>query len=320
MPNEVNYDAEGDSLGQIFSDLFVSVGSGSSSGLFKDFIEFLEGNVEGFGSGVEDDADLRMLLSTGSMTEIRNEIDDTELVVNQLNAKLKTIENEMAVIDGELKMSAKYLDKMKLEESKAELSAQKNVAVDYLKKANKRLLALQTRCQELMNRNRDSYAREDEPTTWDDIKREASSSGYSKTAASSPENKEAAKTEQESWMNEGFGSSSRGRGRGRRGRRGSSSYGDRDSSNTRQRDPPYRQEANEARTSRTTNDSSKGNSWKSQAFSSSRRKTDFSKETKSIPPHRRAYTSYSSQEEDRRRMREIKVEEDFEKLKREMGL
>jgi hypothetical protein len=39
-----------------------------------------------------------------------------------------------------------------------------------------------------------------------------------------------------------------------------------------------------------------------------------------VPPHRRTSSYESSAEENKRRMREIKVDEEFEKLKKELGL
>jgi hypothetical protein len=40
-----------------------------------------------------------------------------------------------------------------------------------------------------------------------------------------------------------------------------------------------------------------------------------------VPPHRRTTTSYENrQEQDQRRMRELKVDDEFDKLKRELGL
>jgi hypothetical protein len=38
----------------------------------------------------------------------------------------------------------------------------------------------------------------------------------------------------------------------------------------------------------------------------------------SVPPHRRTSTSYQS--DDKRRIREIKVDEEFDKLKKDLGL
>lgn len=320
MPKEeVDYDTDGDSFGKIFSDLFTTAAAGTAggtSGLFKDFIEFLEGNVEGFSGGAGgDDVELRILLTSGSKSEIRNEIDDTELVVNQLNAKLSAIANEITMLEGELKTSTKYLDKMKLDESMAELKAQQNVAVDYRKKAQKRLLLLQTRYQELMtSRNSGSSYTREQPT-WEEIKRESTT--YSRTEAPSTtpsskaaERQDSTNSDEDSWMNQGFGSSSRGRGRSRRNRSSTRDGSSRNSS------PSSRDNSNSGA-------DRKENVWSNysetgKSSSPGRRQRNI-EELKSIPPHRRK-SSYSNQDEDRRRMREIKVDEEFDKLKKDLGL
>lgn len=320
MPKEeVDYNTDGDSFGKIFSDLFTSAAAGTAggtSGLFKDFIEFLEGNVEGFSGGAGgDDVELRILLTSGSKSEIRNEIDDTELVVNQLNAKLSAIANEITMLEGELRTSTKYLDKMKLDESMAELKAQQNVALDYRKKAQKRLLLLQTRYQELMtSRNSgSSYTREQQPT-WEEIKRESTT--YSRTEAPSTtpsskaaERQDSTNSDEDSWMNQGFGSSSRGRGRSRRSRSSTRDGSSRNSS-------PSSRDSNSGADRKENVWSNYAETGKSSSPGNRRRNLE---ELKSIPPHRRK-NSYSNQDEDRRRMREIKVDEEFDKLKKDLGL
>ena len=320
MPKEeVDYDTDGDSFGKIFSDLFASAAAGTAggtSGLFKDFIEFLEGNVEGFSGGAGgDDVELRILLTSGSKSEIRNEIDDTELVVNQLNAKLSAIANEITMLEGELKTSTKYLDKMKLDESMAELKAQQSVAVDYRKKAQKRLLLLQTRYQELMTSRSSGSSHTREQPTWEEIKRESTT--YSRTEAPSAtpsskaaERQDSTNNDEDSWMNQGFGSSSRGRGRSRRSRSSTRDASSRNSS------PSSRYNSNSGADRKENVWSNYSKTGKSSSPGRRQRNTE---ELKSIPPHRRK-TSYSNEDEDRRRMREIKVDEEFDKLKKDLGL
>ena len=170
------YDTGGDSFGKIFSDLFAgaAVGAagavGSSANLFLDFIEFLEGNVDGYGSssstggfgsaGSDDyEADLQVLLRTGSLDDVANEMDDTNLVVQQLQAKATSIDDEILTTNAEAKMTSRYMDKIQLEERVAELKARKVVVDGYLKKSQKRLLSLQTRYKELITGGaNDSYA------------------------------------------------------------------------------------------------------------------------------------------------------------------
>ncbi|KAL3935901.1 MAG: hypothetical protein SGARI_002778 [Bacillariaceae sp.] len=175
--DEKEYDTNGDSFGKIFSDLFAgaAVGAagvaGSSAGFLYDFIEFLEGNVDGYGSssssfggstssGSDDyDEDLQVLLRTGSLEDVANEMDDTNLVVEQLQSKATNIDDEILTTNAEAKMTSKYMEKIELEERVAELKARKGVIDGYLTKSQKRLLSLQTRYKELISGGaNDSYA------------------------------------------------------------------------------------------------------------------------------------------------------------------
>jgi hypothetical protein len=63
--------------------------AGSGRGIFCDFVEFLENNVDGYlsSSGEEDDVQLRILLTTSSVQEVGMKMDDTKLVVQQLDSK-----------------------------------------------------------------------------------------------------------------------------------------------------------------------------------------------------------------------------------------
>jgi hypothetical protein len=362
MPkSEKNYDTDGDSFGKIFSDLFTTAASSGGSGVFKDFIDFLEGNVDGYGGpGVNDDAELRILLNTGSKSDIRNELDDTELVVNQLKTKLNGINNDISSVAAEMDMTTRYLEKMGLEESLAELNARKNVVAGYLKKAQKRLLTLQMRYQEIMSQN--NYDSDDTPrgrqTTWKDIKRGSTSSASSSTASSTSTsgNQGTTSGDKDSWRNEGFGSSSRGGGRGSR-RRQSSTASQRDSKNN---SAAPTEQAGSYNTGKTEAEKDNKDSWMNEGFGStssgrgrgstrngtgaqpgntSQRESvyssnsgaSFSRDTSKtnvsprnptstdVPPHRRT-SSYSGQNEDKKRLQEIKVDEEFEKLKKELGL
>jgi DnaJ-class molecular chaperone len=360
---DAKYDAGGDSLGQIFSDLFAgaagaaagyagssSSSSSSSSSIFKDFVDFLEGNIDGYGGGSKDDADLRVLLQTASLQEIGNEMDDTDLVVQQLNTKLGKLKDEITMVQAQVKLNQSYLERMELEENMAELEARKQVVDGYLKKAQKRLLALQVRYKELITRgDNDSYAGGGKKSQWDDIKREArtstspstsrgsSSTPSSRTSGSASSNSSSSsssssssanKEDEDAWMNEGFGSS-RGRGSGRRRRSSqsqtpsssgpstgsgtsSSSRSRTDSSKTQPqqepvRPPPSPQSQESVRPQTVTSSTSRSSGSSSSASSYY------------VPPHRRT-SDFSSEQDDKRRMREVKVDEEFDKLKKELGL
>ena len=344
--DQEQYDTGGDSFSKIFSDMFVGAAAGASGlggggGIFKDFVEFLEGNIDGYGFS-DDDSDLKGLLNTASVDEIGNEMDDTELVVKQLKYKLNSINDEILTTTAEVKVTARYLEKMGLEESLAELNARKNVVDGYLKKAQKRALALQTRYKELIARGEnDSYAGgKGSESSWDDIKREATSSSTSSSSTSSsstsstpystsPDSNGSAKSEDEdAWKNEGFGGSGRGRGsrRGSPRRRAATSDASSakstgpssDNSSTSSRRESSRSSSSYSNTSKQSASSSTGTGNRT-ASSSSSSSTRTASSTSSLPPHRRT-SSFRSQEDDKRRLRELKVDDEFDKLKKELGL
>ena len=149
--DEEQYDSGGDSFGAIFSDLFAGAASvaGGRGGVFRDFVEFLENNVDGYTTSSGDDAELRVLLQTGSLDEIAEEMDDTDLVVQQLSAKLKSVEDELIMVQAEINAAQRFSEKITLDERLSELKARKDVVEGYIKKARKRLISLQTRYKEV---------------------------------------------------------------------------------------------------------------------------------------------------------------------------
>ena len=354
MPNYGNfketydeeYDTGGDSFGQIFSDLFTSAatgaagvasGIGSQGGIFAEFIDFLEGNVgggtnnDGFNS--ENDAGLKSLLETGSLESIAEEMDDTELVVRQLESKATALDDELLTTDAEVKMASKFSEQIKLEERADELKARKNVVGGYLKRSRTRLLALQIKYKELITDGaNDSYAtsggrrRASDPSSYSS----SSSTRENNSSSNDDDRGDSGKTR------EGFGASSRGRSsRGSARRRGtrrtptttaaaesvpgndtsfstgytSSSSPPPQSSDTSRTDAPYS-------SSRNSNNRRQPQKTSSSSSSSSSSLNKYGE----IPPHRRTQSYVSQQEDDSRRMREIKVDEEFDKLKKELGL
>jgi len=341
--SDADYDTGGDSFSQIFSDMFTGATGAAMSGgiggvgggIFNEFLEFLEGGSAGFASssgGGTDDADLRELLQTATIEEISEEMDDTQMVVQQLETKARNLDDEIFAMDAEAKMASRFSEKIALEERASELKARKEVVGGYLDRARKRLLKLQTYYKDNMGRRSSSE--------WQDVRNEASggssyssSSSYGSTSTRTTETPGASSTEassskgdDESWKTEGFGSSSgrSRRGSGRRRARNRSSAGV--DSNPPPAPPspapsPPPPPPSYSTSSRSTSSSPRQSTTTTQSSSSSA--VSRSNYSNDVPPHRRARGSQSfasRQEEDRKRMQEIKVDEEFDKLKKELGL
>ncbi|VEU45062.1 unnamed protein product [Pseudo-nitzschia multistriata] len=368
MPNyrkedDAQYDTGGDSFGQIFSDMLtgaagaaVSGGIGGlGGGIFSEFLDFLEGGA-GMGTGgpggSENDPQLEALLRTGTLEDVAEEMDDTEMVVRQLERKARDLDNEVFATDAEAKMAARFSERLEKEERASELKARQEVVGGYLARARKRLLALQTRYKDLIayGGQNDGYAeaggrrrsgassprgRPSASGSYGSAAGGGPSSGSgngassSSTSSSSSSSSTSSKSDDENaWMNEGFGSSSGRRGSGRRGsgRRRSSSTRGRASTSTEapapspspSPSPSYSASPRPApgpeRVGRTTAAPSS-----SITSNGGGTRSNYSSD---VPPHRRTRGSSfaSRQEEDRQRMREVKVDEEFEKLKKELGL
>ena len=321
--DEESYDTGGDSFEKILSDILTGVAGASATGasilgvgaggVVRDFVEFLERNVDGF-SGNDDDAasDLTTLLSTGTLEQVGDEMDDTELVVQQLSNKLSNIDNELIMVQAELKTATKLSEKLDLSERVAELDARKKVVKGYIEKARKRLLSLQTRYKALivggMNDRRAGGKTSSSSYEASSFSRSDSSSGeFGDAASSAPRNQEEKtknKGDDDSWKNQGFSSSGR-RGSSRR-RNSEKPFDNRQTSSSRQ-EPFY--EASRARASSYIP--------KATSVQASAEQPTLESSYSSVPPHRR---TSSFQSDDARRIREIKVDEEFEKLKKDLGL
>uniref|UniRef100_A0A7S3L828 J domain-containing protein n=1 Tax=Amphora coffeiformis TaxID=265554 RepID=A0A7S3L828_9STRA len=363
--DDAQYDAGGDSFGQIFADLIAGAAAagvssaGRSGGIFQDFVEFLETNLEGGGvagaSASADDAALRLLLQTGTLQQVADEMDDTALLVEQLEVKTRTLQDEIWTLEAELRLEAiRYSQRIQLQEQVEELQARQRVVQGYERKARKRLVALQTRYKELIVRgdddvgvNDDMYGRNTSrgrknangPSASYGSPSSSSSSSYGSTASSSPSSSSAGDTTREStddntrattnpedaWKSEGFGSFGRrgsSRGRSRRPRPSSrptesvgSGYSSSTAANTRS---SY---ASSSSSSKAANSSSSSNPYNpSQTPSSNtyskRPTTPQTAQDPYLPPHRRTKVV----DDDKRRLRDLQVDEEFDKLKREMGL
>jgi curved DNA-binding protein CbpA len=318
------YDAGGDSFGAIFADLFAGASKASASGgVVKDFIEFLEQTVDAYSSSSsssyssmnnENDADLQFLLQTGSIRQVGDEMDETELVLQQLNKKMQRMDMDLMQLQADIATSRKFTQKMELEESVDELRARKRVVENYIQKARKRLLALQTRYKQLVVQGEnDPKAGGTSRSTRADTSYTSQSPPPPPRASSSSTSSQNNNNSEDSWKEESFGSFGRGRGSSRRRTQRNTSYEESSSTST---------SAGSASSSSSYPSSSPNQS--SYTAPEPNRSTSASTPASTpgsydyVPPHRR--TQASSAPDDKRRLREIKVDEEFEKLKRDLGL
>jgi len=289
MPNyddDDNYDTDGDSFGTIFSDLFKG-GAVSGAKVVSDFVDFLENTVDGYGSSSASGGsydELETVLRTGTIDQVGEEMEETELVVQQLQTKKTNVADEVVMLEAEKATATKFSERLSLEEKIEELKARQRVVENYLGKARKRLLSLQTRYKELIVR------RGDDPNA-------RRGSRPSADAASSSRSSTPPRDEEDKWRDEGFGS--------RRGRGSSRRRANRTGTST-DREP--------ASTTYSTTGSSNQNRTEPRS-----RSPPTPNPEANVPPHRRKTTSYSSTD-DKKRLRELQVEDEFEKLKRDLGL
>ena len=367
MPNydeeDAKYDSGDDSFSKIFSDLMTGVaagaagaamGAGSSAGgggILKDLIDFLEGNVAdggGFGGVNEDDSALSELLIFGSLDEVSNEMDDTQLLVTQLETKIDNMEKDTVMLKEEVRRSmyeySKYTEKIEVEERLAEVEARKGIVSKYLKKARKRLVKLQARYKELIvegrsdsragtggyysgsSTSRSSSGSSSRSSTYADRAPSPSPDGPTGTGRSTTSSTASDDSESASFSRtEGFGSFGRRGGSGTRGR----SRRNRTRSSDSQSAPSSPPSPSPSYRSSPPPPSPPPASYRPPATSTSR-STSSTRQSSSIttnkewsppvPPHRRTGPDPRQTADDKKRLRDIKVDEDFEKLKREMGL
>jgi len=363
---ESMYDADGDSFGAIFADLFQAASAGASGGggILQDFVEFLEqevgstGAAGGFGRTTGGssynnpvDQELRTLLETGTLEQIAEEMDDAGLVQQQLETKLTNLQQDERSVLADLNLATKAVEKMNFQEELAAVQARIPVVQQYLKQARKRLVKLQTRYKELIvqGQNDPKAGGGRSESVWDDIKREAASSGSSdnsrttrspsssstgrrqtqsttRASSSSTGSNSSSDSDEDAWKGDSFGSFGRGRGsRGRASRGGrsrASTSETTDRTTTTSSTGSQQQSTYSSSSSRTTNPGSSYSSSSSStnSASSTNRPTTTSPPPSStqVPPHRRS--SFKSYDDDKRRLRELKVDDEFDKLKKELGL
>lgn len=352
------YDADGDSFGSIFTDIltgaagYAAGASGEGGGGFVgDLIDFLENNVDGFESGYDDDK----LLTYGSFDEVASEMDETDILVTSLETKLSTVENELMQAQADLNGAVKFSEKLEFEERVAELKAREKVVRGYLKKGKKRLIQLRERYKELMVEGRggrgyggSSGASSRRSSGGDGGSSYSSNSGSGSSSRSSgpsssynnraPETAPATtppapspastSSSSSSWKNEGFSSSygrrsSSGRRGSRRGRATSVDEPSTASTSNEQSNQQQQRRANDngytsssSRSSGNANSSSPNNS---RSTTTSSTPQQYNQEPY-VPPHRRTQSTADRNAQDKKRLRELKVDDDFEKLKRDMGM
>jgi hypothetical protein len=124
-----------------------SVAAGDG-GISCDTVETLEVYVDGHSAGKKEGAQLQILLKTGPAKQVGMEMDDTELVVQQLNSEREKLGDELAMRQANHKTASTYLylEKKELDEVKK----RKQVVEENLEWASSRLLALQTRFKQLV--------------------------------------------------------------------------------------------------------------------------------------------------------------------------
>ncbi len=351
------YDAGGDSFGSILSDLFSGAagyaagvsGRGGGGGVVGDFIDFLERNIDGFESGYDDDKSLTQLLLNGSFDDVASEMDETDILVTSLETKLNTVKNELMDAQADLNSAIKFSEKLAIEEHIAELKAREKVVKGYLKKGKTRLIRLRERYKELMVAGRGGRgfgSSESSGSAYSDSSRSRSdnqSQESTQSSSSSPRTMSSSSqsSSAKSWRSEGFSTSYGGKSSGRRRHDDSASsveptaaptssstkswrdegfsgsYERRSTGDRRRRNeeaPPPNNEEQKQQQQRgaenVTNQSTPG--IKSESVSQPYEPW--------VPPHRRTQSSAERATQDKKRLRELKVDDDFEKLKKEMGM
>lgn len=331
MPNyddeDAKYDAGGDSFGAIFSDALTGAAGyasgvvGGGGGIVGDFIEFLE-NMDGFQSGFDDDKTLRDLIAFGSYDEVSSEMDECDILVSSLEKKLSTVENELIQAQADLNAATRYSERLDIDERIAELKAREKVVKGYVKKTKKRLISLRERYKEMVVEGRggrgygsSSASSRSSQSSYSDSAYTPPQPSYSPPAASptsSSSSTSRRSTSSNSWRNEGF-SGSRRSSRSRSSRRGREREAGSPSSQEQQQSSSGPSRSGGYSSSRSSNESS------SSSGSGSARSTPQNYEPY-VPPHRRSRSSTDTAAQEKKRLRELEVDDEFDKLKREMGL
>jgi hypothetical protein len=251
-------------------------------------------------------------------------MDDTELVVEQLTSKLQRVQNDSIQVKADRSVAVKYMEKLELDERLEELRARERVVQDYIKKARKRLLALQTRYKELIVFGADDVRARSRGNNQRSYGSSSDSSAKSSSTSSSSSSRSPGRPlhdkPEDSWKDESFGSFGQ---RGSSRRRRTSDTSDRTKTRVSSDTSIPRKDGSYSSSSRSSSSSSYTSTRTNP--STTQRTQNSSKESISpslndVPPHRRTRSTASDLESDRRRLRELNVDEEFEKLKEELGM
>jgi hypothetical protein len=265
---------------------------------------------------MDDDRELQVLLQSNSIQDVGEEMDETEIVVKQLEQKKNNLKLEILQVQADLANSQSYSETMEYQSRYDELTARQDVVQKYLQKARKRLLQLQTKYKELI-----VVQGQNDPVaggrTGRSYNREPSSSSSS-TSTPSTTRQEGTNDD---WKREGFGSFGGvgQRGSSRRHRRPSDSRQSGSTTTTSSSSTTSASRRYESPRSTTTSTTARTTTDDAKSSSSSTSYTKTTNQSSYVPPHRRP-PSEQALKDDATRLREIKVEEEFDKLKKELGL
>ena len=329
-------------------------GRGLGGGVVGDFIDFLERNIDGFESGYDDDKSLSQILLHGSFDDVASEMDETDILVTSLETKLNAVKNELMEAQADLNAAIKFSEKLAMEEHIAELNAREKVVKGYLKKGKARLIRLRERYKELMVEGRggrgygssasSSSAYSDSSRPRSDNKSQKSTQSSSSSSSSSSTSATSQSSSAKNWRGEGFSSSYGGRSSGRRRHddSGSSveptaaptssstkswrdegfsgSFGRRTTGDRRRRNEEAPLPNNEPQKQYYQQQQRGAENLTNQSPSGIRSESASQPNEPWVPPHRRTQSSAERATQDKKRLRELKVDDDFEKLKKEMGM
>lgn len=249
--------------------------------------------------------------------------------------------------------SKTYMEDMRLEERKRELEVRKEVVGEYLERARMRQFRLRKRMEELkMERD---YTRSSSQTDSNDSFSRSSTGNYYGSGVgvggvggggtNYQENgtdngnsnyanvREKDGEDEPSWKTEGFGTSRRRRRSSSSSSRSRSSYSSssrsnesgssRSTTNATSRSYDSSSSSSGSASTRRWSDGTATGSYASSSSSQSTTSNSYrntGNERSVVPPHRRLTSRYEQVQQDKKRLREIKVDEEIEKMKKELGL
>mmetsp|Transcript_10240 Transcript_10240/g.11881 ORF Transcript_10240/g.11881 Transcript_10240/m.11881 type:complete len:222 (+) Transcript_10240:234-899(+) len=220
------------------------------------------------------------------------ELEDAKLLVKQLEGKARQLDNELEDMRMESRnnvnnyKTSSFMEEMRSEERRRELEVRKDVVGEYLERARARQMKLRNRYEEMKSEAHEADSYQSRQQDEDD--------GRSSQRSSRSPNDEA------SWKRESFGS--RGRRRGVR--------------NATRSTTPNSYSSQSSKTSSSSTKTSSTDNFARRPTTTTSRTT----ENLNLPPHRRITSRYERDAEDKRRLRELKVDEEIDRMRKELGL